>query len=193
MRQRICMRCDLLEIIITDAGPTNSSIFMSISKLAILAVIHIRIGGRNCARDLVRYKGWWNMSKRNLILSIICWVVLLITVVCWIVTYFGLFSMNQKQTMSYVVFFNINSPLLNGARLSELPDVFNEHFVKAADGTFINVYGWDAYGKLNEQLVKSISLFHLGYALITALSLAGGIAFTVLLVNKRKSKSLSNY
>ena len=133
------------------------------------------------------------MSKRNLILSIICWVVLLITVVCWIVTYYGLFSINQKQTMSYVVFFNINSPLLNGARLSELPDVFNEHFVKAADGTFINVYGWDAYGKLNEQLVKSISLFHLGYALITALSLAGGIAFTVLLVNKRKSKSLSNY
>ena len=113
------------------------------------------------------------MSKRYLVLSVICWVVLLITVVCWIVTYYGLFSMNQKQTMSYIVFFNIDSPLLDGARLSELPDVFYEHFVKAADGTFINVYGWDAYGKLNDQLVKSIALFHLGYSLITALSLAG--------------------
>ena len=132
------------------------------------------------------------MSKRYLALSVICWVILLITVVCWIVTYYGLFSMNQKQTMSYIVFFNIDSPLLDGARLSELPDVFNEHFVKAADGTFVNFYGWDAYGKLNDQLVKSISLFHLCYALIAVLSLAGGITFTVLLVKKRKTKNPSN-
>ena len=48
------------------------------------------------------------MSKRNLILSIICWIILLITVVCWIVTYYGLFSMDLQQSMLYIGFYRID-------------------------------------------------------------------------------------
>lgn len=183
------MRCDLLEIIITDAGPTNSSIFMSISKLAILAVIHIRIGGRNCARDLVRYKGWWNMSKRNLILSIICWVVLLITVVCWIVTYFGLFSMDQHQSMLYIGFYRIE--ICGGWSADDIPAQLSRSFERIVSSEifppeyFLSYFN---FGAFDDQVRNSLASFHLGYALITALSLAGGVVFTVLLAKKKKSQ-----
>lgn len=130
------------------------------------------------------------MSKRNLILSIICWVVLLITVVCWIVTYFGLFSMDLRQSMLYIGFYNIE--VYQGWFIGDIPKYLSESLmgVDSSSPPYISSFNINEFER---QVQNSMTLFHLGYALITALSLAGGIAFTVLLVNKRKSKSLSNY
>ena len=66
------------------------------------------------------------MSKRNLILSIICWVVLLITVVCWIVTYFGLFSMDQHQSMLYIGFYRIE--ICGGWSADDIPAQLSRSF-----------------------------------------------------------------
>lgn len=130
------------------------------------------------------------MSKRNLILSIICWVVLLITVVYWIVTYFGLFSMDLRQSMLYIGFYNIE--VYQGWFIGDIPKYLSESLmgVDSSSPPYISSFNINEFER---QVQNSMTLFHLGYALITALSLAGGIVFTVLLVKKRKSKSLSNY
>lgn len=129
-------------------------------------------------------------NRTKLTLGIICWAIALIIVVCWIVTYFGLFTMNVHQTMVYMGIYKIDTRVFEITPMSELAQHFNEWFCKAANHTFVNAYGWDAYGKLNDQITRSIVLFHLGYALFTVAFLAGGITFTALLIkSKRKAKA----
>ena len=127
-------------------------------------------------------------NRTKLTLSIICWAIVLIVVVLWIVTYCGLFNMNEHQTLIYIGVYKIDTQLFETTPMSELAQQFNVWFRQAADHSFTDAYGWYAYGKLNDQITRSIALFHLGYALFTAAFLTGGITFAVLLVkSKRKA------
>ena len=126
------------------------------------------------------------MSKRNLILSIICWVVLLITVVCWIVTYYGLFSMDLQQSTLYIGFYRIE--ICDGWSVNDIPKYLYESLQRVIHNQHAPIISWFDFSKFDNQVRTSLTLFHLGYALITALSLAGGITFTVLTVKKKKTR-----
>ncbi len=129
-------------------------------------------------------------NKVKLALSIVCWATVLVIVVCWTVTYFGLFTMNEHQTLVYIGVYKIDTRVFETTPMSKLAQEFNEWFRQAANHSFVNAYGWDAYGKLNDQITRSIALFHLGYALFTAAFLAGGITFTVLLVKSKRNSTV---
>ena len=127
------------------------------------------------------------MSKRFLALSIICWVILLITVVCWIVTYYGLFSMDLQQSMLYIGFYRIE--IYKGWYVSDIATQLSQSFERVLNSEMIHpeyLLSYFNFGAFDNQVRTSLILFHLGYALITVLSLAGGIAFTVLTVKKKK-------
>ena len=126
------------------------------------------------------------MSKRNLILSIICWIILLITVVCWIVTYYGLFSMDLQQSMLYIGFYRID--ICDGWSVDDISKHLLESLQRVIHNQQAPIISWFNFGKLDDQVRGSLTLFHLGYALITALSLAGGVVFTVLLAKKKKTQ-----
>ncbi len=129
------------------------------------------------------------MSKRNLILSILCWVVLLITVVCWIVTYYGLFSMDLQQSMLYIGFYRIE--IYGGWSVDNITAQLSQSFERVLSSEMVHpeyLLSYFNFGAFDNQVRTSLTLFHLGYALITALSLSGGITFTVLTVKKKKTR-----
>lgn len=126
------------------------------------------------------------MSKRYLVFSIICWVIMLITVVCWIVTYYGLFTMDLQQSMLYIGFNKIE--ICDGWNVDDIPKYLSESLQRVIHNQHAPLISWFDFSKFDDQVRNSLALFHLGYALITALSLAGGITFTVLFIKKKKSQ-----
>ena len=123
------------------------------------------------------------MSKKYLALSIICWVILLTIVVCWMVTYYGLFSMDLQQSMLYIGFYRIE--ICDGWSANDISKYLYESLQRVIHNQHAPIISWFDFSKFDNQVRNSLTLFHLGYAIITALSFAGGIAFAVLLVKKR--------
>ena len=76
------------------------------------------------------------MSKRYLVFSIICWVIMLITMVCWIVTYYGLFSMNLQQSMWYIGFYRIE--IYNGWYVSDIVTQLSQSFERVLSSEMVH-------------------------------------------------------